>query len=188
MKGETTDDNEGDEDLDILALVQDTPTICGNDAYNIRWWTVEIKNLPRLFFVMLPLYKARGEADPKFDYFDDHFEITYTFKARGANKIFRMLNLSEGIPVGYELAAEASLEESNVKDPQECHIMVQFPFKNGFSDRKHIRDKNQSWEIICFHEKVDAKKKHCLLSLILTFNIIVILSSQRLGKVNILKL
>jgi len=161
MKGETANDDNSEQAQDIFDALnsENISMISGNDAYNIRWWTVEIKNLPSLFYVMLPIYRTRGEPDPKYEYFDDHFEIIYTFKARDASKVYRLLDQTKLIPNGYQIAVEASIVESNVRDPQECHIYIQYPFKNGVSDRKHATDKSGSWEFICFQERVEQKSE-----------------------------
>jgi len=115
--------------VDYSELVKQVQSISGSDCYNVRTMRVDISHCPSLFYVFLPNYQARDEPEPNYEFYEDHFEITYSFISRNTQDIFTLLKFESFVEKGYEMAVEQACKNSSWKDEEECVIQVQFPFQ-----------------------------------------------------------
>jgi len=154
MKG----DNELEEDVEVdqsdFASMQ---IVSGNDRYNVRYFQVHISNLPSLFYVFAPNYLKRNEQLPTFEFFQDHFEITYSYIPRKSTDICNLLTKFKLVEQGYEIAVTAAVEKSSWMQAEDCVITVQYPFP--VENRKQVE--TDSWYVFCFHEKREQGNIKC---------------------------
>jgi len=135
---------------------EEVEEVLRNDSiiHNIRTVVSCLSNHAKMFFVTIPNYSGRQEAEPKVETTEAGMLISYTFKARDSTAMYNFYNTGGLVPQNYANEVRASLLKCSWTVPFVSEIFIKFPFPVTSVKRAVHAD----WIAYRFFEKFQVKE------------------------------